>query len=113
MATINLDPARLAKYVGEAAALPASDYAKECAEEASAMVAGYATEDNLRREPPAAILSRAALEVGAELYHRRTSRNGVAGFGESPDNFTPLRIARDPLKAAYDVLRPYMKAPIG
>lgn len=113
MATTALDPARLAKYVGESATAPASDYAKECAAEAIAMVDNYATEENLRKQPPSPVLSRAALEVGAELYHRRTSRNGVAGFGESPDNFTPLRIARDPMKAAYDVLRPYLKAPIG
>lgn len=103
--TITLDPNALAKYVKDT---PGSDYVRECAEEAAAMLSGHLTPDNVRSMPPAHVLRRALLEVGAELYHRRTSRNGVLGLDGGADNFAPLRIARDPMKAAYDLLRPYL-----
>lgn len=96
---------RLAKYVH---AGPADEYVTEAAAEAAAMVANHTKAGNVRGEVPAHILERAKLEVGAELFHRRTSRNGVVGLDGGPDNFAPLRIARDPMKAAYDILAPYM-----
>lgn len=103
-------PAQLAAYVQDGGAAP--DYVAECLDEAAALVAGYVKPANVRSEPPAHVLRRAVLEVGAELYHRRASRNGVVGLDAGPDNFAPLRITRDPLKACYDTLRPYMKAAI-
>lgn len=108
--TITLNPEALAKYVKDT---PGSEYVRECAEEAAAMLSGHLTPSNVRSMPPEHVIRRALLEVGAELYHRRTSRNGVVGLDGGPDNFAPLRIARDPMKAAYDILRPYMRAPIG
>lgn len=108
--TITLDPAVLGKYVNDAT--PASEYVKECAAEAAAMMAGHLSPENVRSVPPPHVITRALLEVGAELYHRRTTRNGVVGLEGGPDNFAPLRIARDPMKACYEILRPYMKAAI-
>lgn len=96
---------RLAKYVQ---ASPGDDYVAEAAIEAAAMVSNHTKPANTRGDVPAHILERAKLEVGAELFHRRTSRNGVVGLDGGPDNFAPLRIARDPMKAAYDILAPYM-----
>lgn len=109
-ADITLDPAVLGKYVNEPA--PASEYVKECAAEAAAMMTGHLSDSNVRVFPPAHVVTRALLEVGAELYHRRTTRNGVVGLDGGPDSFAPLRIARDPMKACYEILRPYMGAPI-
>lgn len=54
---------------------------------------------------PAVINALAVREVAADLYHRRRVRNGVAGF-DGPD-LTPVRVTRDPMKAAEDILRPY------
>lgn len=99
------DAGRLAKYVNAAAA---DTYVIEAAAEAGAMVSNHTKPGNVRGEVPPHILARAKLEVGAELFHRRTSRNGVVGLDGGPDNFAPLRIARDPMKAAYDILAPYM-----
>lgn len=99
------DAGRLAKYVH---AGPSDEYVTEAAAEADAMVNNHTKPGNVRGEVPAHILARAKLEVGAELFHRRTSRNGVVGLDGGPDNFAPLRIARDPMKAAYDILAPYM-----
>lgn len=96
---------KLAKYVQAA---PGDEYVIDAAAEAGAMVSNHLKPGNVRGEVPPAIIARARLEVGAELFHRRTSRNGVVGLDGGPDNFAPLRIARDPMKAAYDILAPYM-----
>lgn len=56
---------------------------------------------------PVVILDRAILEVGADLFNRRSAPNGIMnqqyatvdGIGAAP-----MRIARDPLVAAYKIL---------
>lgn len=77
-------------------------FVEECEAEAQALVARHIG----GRKVPEEIQRRAILEVGADLYNRRQARNGVVGF-DSVD-LTPLRIARDPMKAAYDLLDPYL-----
>ena len=57
-------------------------------------------------EVPAEIRHRACLEVGSELYHRRSAPNGVAQFA-SPDG-VPMRVARDPMVGAYPLLRRFI-----
>lgn len=109
MAAETTDAGRLARYVH---ASPGDEYVIEAAAEAAAMVDNHAKPENVRGEVPEVILARARLEVGAELFHRRASRNGVVTFGGEPDNLAPLRIARDPMKAAYDILAPYMRPAI-
>lgn len=55
---------------------------------------------------PEAVRDRAVLEVGSELYHRRQAPNGIvqaAGL-----DVAPIRVARDPMVAAYPLLRPYV-----
>ena len=55
---------------------------------------------------PAEVVARAILEVGADLYYRKASRNGVATFtGVEPQLF---RLNRDPMSAAYPLLRRYL-----
>lgn len=91
---------RLAKYCQATAGDP---YVAECAEEAADMVAEALV--GAPRTPPASVVARAVLEVGKELFDRRQSRNGIAGFGET--DFAPMRIARDPMKAAQPYLERY------
>lgn len=55
---------------------------------------------------PDAVLDRAVLEVGSELYHRRQAPNGIAA-GAGLD-VAPIRVARDPMVGAYPLLRPYV-----
>ncbi|AMB58242.1 hypothetical protein [Microterricola viridarii] len=55
---------------------------------------------------PAVIVARAVLEVGADLFYRKTTRNGVVGFGDMEAQ--PFRLNRDPMAAAYPLLRPYL-----
>jgi hypothetical protein len=91
----------LKAYVGA----PASDdaFVADCWTEASALVAkfvGTATVD-------ADILNRAKIECGSELYHRRSAPNGVAQFA-TLDGGSAVRVARDPMIAAYPILVPYV-----
>lgn len=86
-------------------------YVADCEEQAAAMVEQFMTE-NLRTGAtlPAVIQARAELEVGAELYFRRQARLGIAGLDSAEG--APMRIARDPMRAAYDLLTPYIKPAI-
>jgi hypothetical protein len=85
-------------------------YAKQCLAEANAAVAAFLTAGNPYKVPQA-VVNRAVLEVGADLYYRKRTRNGVAefggGMGEAP---LAIRVNRDPLAAAYPILRPHMPA---
>jgi hypothetical protein len=101
-------PVTLAAYVQ---AVGADDLAfvQQCAAEATELVTGLiggSADDPNPFAVPQAIVARAVLEVGADLYFRRASRNGIVPFdGDDPQ---PMRINRDPLVAAYPILRPYL-----
>ena len=56
---------------------------------------------------PALIRDRAILETGAELYHRRQARLGIAQLGTG-DDLAPVRIARDPKLTAKAILSDYL-----
>lgn len=107
---------RLMEYVG----LPApaadllpweTDFVHRCADEAEELVNMWLKAHGIDRDywpfPDGDyewhVLIRAELEVGAELYHRKNTKNAVAQFA-SPDG-SPVRIARDPMVAAYPLLR--------
>lgn len=91
---------KLISYVGATA--NKTDFAGECIAEAADLVAGYVGE----AEVPSTVLERAILEVGAELYNRKDTKNAVAQFA-TPDA-TPVRIARDPMVAAYPLLNRFV-----
>lgn len=69
-----------------------------------------ACEDS-RRAVPESVSDLAKLGVGSELFHRRQAPNGVAQFANGDGN--PVRIARDPMVAAWPLLRPYVGLGIG
>lgn len=96
---------RLAAFVGATQAGPGADYLQACASQATAMVDDYL--GPARQSVPDPVLERAYLEVGADLWHRRTARNGVAGFEDTDLAPSPVRINRDPMAAAYPILRRY------
>lgn len=90
----------LQEYVGA----PDSDaaYVEQCWDEATSLVSIYVGDVEI----PIAILDRASLEVGSELYHRRQAPNGIAQF--SSMDGTPVRVARDPMLGAYPLLNRYI-----
>lgn len=89
----------LKEYVKAPAA--AAALVNDCEKQAGAMVDRHVR----GRTVPQEILDRAALEVGADLYYRQQTRNGVAGFGD--EQVAPVHIARDPMRAAYQILAPW------
>lgn len=99
----------LAEYVGGEAT---SAYLADCLTEAAALVSGWiAANSNPDTAVPAAVQRRATLEVAAELWYRRQARGGIATFDGT--DMAPVRLARDPLKAAHPILAPYLLGSIG
>lgn len=60
---------------------------------------------------PPVISNLAVREVAADLYHRRRVRNGIAQFDGA--DLAPVRVTRDPMKAAADILAPFLTPGIG
>lgn len=99
-----LTTAVLAEYV-QADPTAQAAFLARCVSEANDLVTGYAGAAGV----PEAVLDRAVLETAADLFYRRSTRNGVADF-EGIDGLQPIRVNRDPLAAAYPLLRRYVGA---
>lgn len=93
--------AQLKAYVGA----PTSDdtFVTACWDEATALVTKFVGTSTV----PATVLLRAIIECGSELYHRRSAPNGIAQFA-TLDGGSAVRVARDPMIAAYPLLTPYV-----
>lgn len=81
-------------------------FATECATQAAELVTNLVGTDNPYGVPEST-LARVILEVGADLYYRKASRNGIAGFEDGGEP-QPMRLNRDPLAAAYPILRQFL-----
>lgn len=75
----------------------------ECIAQASALVVHHVGTAIV----PVAVSDRAVLEVASELFHRRQAPNGVLQFSTF-EGSNPVRVARDPMVAAYPILTPFM-----
>lgn len=93
--------AQLKSYVGA----PDSDstFVTACWDESVALVTKFVGTATV----PATVLLRARIECGSELYHRRSAPNGIAQFA-TLDGGSAVRVARDPMIAAYPLLVPYV-----
>ena len=99
------DAEALAVYVGDTKE-SSSAYVEQCAAEARSMIEKHVGTN----EVPVVILDRAVLEVGAELYHRKTAPSGMKQFATEFGG-SPVRIARDPMVAARPLLAPHLPGP--
>lgn len=73
----------------------------QCAADAANLVGAYIGNEVV----PGPMAVHAASEVARELYTRLSAPGGVLSpYGDA----TPVRLARDPLKAAYPILAPVM-----
>lgn len=75
----------------------------DCLAEGQALVDAYVGASVV----PTSLLDRAYLEVAADLWNRRSAPNGIANQQfATPDGISsaPIRIARDPMQAAYKIL---------
>lgn len=66
------------------------------------LVDGLVDTQLIEREIPADVYRRAVLEVGAELFHRRSTKNGVMQFATA--DAQPIHVRRDPMVPAYALL---------
>lgn len=78
--------------------------AEACVEQAVAMVTNFVGTNADR--VPESVLDLASLEVAQDLYFRTESKNGISQFADGDGG--PVRIARDPMLAAYAILRPFL-----
>lgn len=76
-------------------------YVEQCWDEATTLVNTYVRE----RAVPTDIFDRARIEVGQELFNRRSAPNGIAQFATFEGTQTQ-RVARDPMVGAYPILNP-------
>jgi hypothetical protein len=97
---------QLRQYTG--AASGDADFLGSCLTEATALVARFVGSVVI----PSEVQDRAALEVASELFHRRQAPNGIAQFA-TVDGASPIRVARDPLVAAYPLLTPWTGVGVG
>lgn len=94
---------QLAKYVQGDLASDA-EFLQQCVNEATELVAHRIN----GKEVPPSVEGRATLEVAADLYYRKRSRNGISTF-DGPDGMPePMRISRDPMQAAQPILAPFL-----
>lgn len=79
------------------------DLLTNCLAEAGAMVTKFVGGSLV----PEAILDRATLEVAADLFNRREAPNGItnAQYATADGFAAGMRINRDPMAAAYEILR--------
>lgn len=92
------------------------DFSAECSALATIMVDNLIGSTEAAPNPfevPTEAVERAVLEVGADLFYRKTTRNGIVSFGggEGMPSPEPFRLNRDPMAAAYPILRPFLPAP--
>lgn len=90
----------LQEYVG--APDTDQDFVADCWAQADKLVTEFVGDHPV----PFDALLRATLEVGSELYHRRSAPSGISQFA-SMDG-TPIRVARDPMVGAYPILRRFL-----
>jgi hypothetical protein len=77
-----------------------SSFVDACLASANAMVSKFIGTANV----PVDVLDSAVLSCASELFHRRSAPNGVAQFA---DLGTTVRIAKDPMNAAREMLLPF------
>lgn len=89
-------------YVG--AATTDDAFLSRCLAEAQQLVTKYIGTSLV----PRAVEDRAVVDVAAELFHRRQAPGGIAQFATF-DGQSPVRMSRDPMQAAYPLLRPFLE----
>lgn len=77
-----------------------SSFVDSCLASANAMVAKFIGVQSV----PVDVVDSAVLSCASELFHRRSAPNGVAQFA---DLGTTVRIAKDPMNAAREMLLPF------
>ena len=74
----------------------------------SCLTAGHALVDRYQgdAEVPSQVHVQAVLITASEIFHRRSTPQGIAQFASNEGS--PVRVARDPMIAVYPLLLPYV-----
>jgi glucose-6-phosphate dehydrogenase assembly protein OpcA len=74
----------------------------------SCLNAGHALVDRYQGEAevPQQVHVQAVLICASEIFHRRSTPQGIAQFATNEGS--PVRVARDPMGAVYPLLLPYV-----
>lgn len=78
----------------------------DCYDEADALVSAWLAGFPSATVPDL-ITARATREVAGELWNRRDAPNGIKQYGDGAGGVIPVRVARDPMVAAYPLLAPF------
>lgn len=87
-------------YVG--ASVSDNAFLQDCLDTATALVDAYVGSNLI----PDAVLENAYLQVGSEIYNRRSAPSGIAQFAAFDG--APVRVARDPMTSTYPMLNLFM-----
>lgn len=79
-----------------------TDFPTDCLATGTALVTRYVGDATV----PSAVLDQATLVTASEVFHRRSAPNGIAQFASFDG--APVRVAKDPMNAAYAILKPYV-----
>lgn len=79
-----------------------SDFVDRCLEAGASLVSRYIGEAEVKEE----IVDNCVLIAASELFHRRSSPQGVTQFATMDGN--PLRAGKDPMSACYPILAPFV-----
>lgn len=104
-------PDRLAAHVGTHTAADDGTYVAECWNQATALVGEYLASTDRVATVDTALLARAVMEAGSELYHRKDAPQGVYQFAGDPGG--AVRVSADPLRAVRPLLGRYVGPGIG
>ena len=96
------------KFIGAGGSSSYDDeFLQNCIDEGSALVDVFVGEATV----PAPVLRRAKVNVASELFHAQSAPTGISQFANGDGN--PVRVARNPMVAAYRILTPYVGLGIG
>lgn len=90
----------LKDYVG--ASVSDTDFLTKCLGTAQNLVDAYVGSNLI----PDEVLDNAYLQVGSEIYNRRSAPSGIAQFAAFDG--APVRVARDPMTSTYPILNRFM-----
>lgn len=96
-----MDVTTLRSYIG--ASTEDDQFIEQCLISAQLLVNEYCGSN---ANVPLSVKERCYLEVGSELYHRRSAPLGIAQYATF--DAAPARIARDPLVGVYPILDRYI-----
>ena len=78
-----------------------STFVDNCLESAGALVSRYIGDSDV----PTEIEDQAVLITASEIFHRRQAPGGIAQFADMSGG--AVRVGKDPMNAAYELLRPF------